>query len=402
MLKKKLISFEHIDQGDNVTFLPFYIPKQKKLKVVIVGGGYAGIAALTTLVRYAPNIEITIVDPKDWHIKTTHLHETFRYPLTDFLVPFQDIENRYGCRHISASIHFDQSKLHGYQESKQLIINEEILNFDYLLIASGCESRTLDHVDNVLGLQDFTILAGSDLLTEFLNKNNQSEQSISVVGGGATGIQFLFEIKQFLSRIKSKAELRLIHSGEHVLEQFPDGFNSYVQSRMQDMNIAFYPNTYYRGQEDNKILLTDKQREKQFELSSGMSILFLGKKQQAVFSANTFGQVIENQKPLQNIFTAGDCSYYQSLGSNTLTAQSAVRKGKLAARNILRHSGLLGLLEPYLHHELGYVVSLGSADAVGWLGSESNLVTGISALSIKELVEVQYDLLLVGIDTYLV
>lgn len=79
-----------------MTFLPFYIPKQKKLKVVIVGGGYAGIAALTTLVRYAPNIEITIVDPKDWHIKTTHLHETFRYPLTDFLVPFQDIENRYG------------------------------------------------------------------------------------------------------------------------------------------------------------------------------------------------------------------------------------------------------------------------------------------------------------------
>ncbi|MDE2389348.1 MAG: pyridine nucleotide-disulfide oxidoreductase, partial [Betaproteobacteria bacterium] len=96
------------------------------------------------------------------------------------------------------------------------------------------------------------------------------------------------------------------------------------------------------------------------------------------------------------------CSYYQSLGSNTLTAQSAVRKGKLVARNVLRHAGFPGLLEPYLHHELGYVVSLGASDAVGWLVAEGNLITGMPALAIKEIVEAQYDLLLAGIDTYLV
>ncbi|WP_297323829.1 FAD-dependent oxidoreductase [Nitrosomonas sp.] len=385
-----------------MAFLPFYISKQKRLKVVIIGGGYAGIAALTTLLRYAPDTDITIIDPREQHIKITHLHETFRYPLTDLLVPFTDIASRYGCRYIAASVHFDQDELQKCQEQKQLILDKEVLSFDYLLIVSGCESSATDPTDNVLGLQDFTIAAGSDLLTKLLNKNNQSEQSISVVGGGATGIQFLFEIKQFLQRIKSNAELRLIHSGEHVLEQFPHGFSTYVQSRMQDMGIAFYPNTYYCGQQSNKVLLAEKQTEKQFELSSSLSILFLGKKTQNVFTANAFGQVIEDKSPLSNIFVAGDCSYYQSLGSNTLTAQSAVRKGKLVARNILRHSGFPGLLEPYLHRDLGYVVSLGPADAVGWLGSESNLITGMPALAIKELVEAQYDLLLVGIDTYLV
>ena len=385
-----------------MAFLPFYIAKQKRLKVVIIGGGYAGIAALTNLLRYAPDTDITIIDPKEQHIKITHLHETFRYPLTDLLVPFADLENRYGCRHVSASVHFDQGDLQKCQDKKQLVVNEEVLNFDYLLIASGGESKTADSIDNVLDLQDFTISAGSDLLIRLLNKNNQSGQSISIVGGGATGIQFLFEIKQFLNRIKSRAELRLIHSGEHVLEQFPDGFSTYVQSRMHDMDIAFYPDTYYCGQQSSEILLAEKQTGKKFELSSNISILFLGKKKQNIFTANAFGQIIEDQKPLPNIFVAGDCSYYQSLGSNTLTAQSAVRKGKLTARNILRHSGFPGLLEPYLHHDLGYVVSLGSADAVGWLGSEGNLVTGMPALAIKEFVEAQYDLLLVGIDTYLV
>ncbi len=387
-----------------MAFLPFNIPKQKRLKVVIVGGGYAGIAALTNLLQYVPDTDITIIDPKTQHIKITHLHETFRYPLTDLLVPFTEIENRYGCRHIVASINFDQDELQECQDKKQLILNEEVLNFDYLIIASGCESRAVDSIrkDNILSLQDFTIVNGSDLLTKLLNQGNSSEQSISVVGGGATGIQFLFEIKQFLNRIKSKAGLRLVHSGEHVLEQFPDGFGCYVESHMRDMDIAFYPSTYYREQQDGQILLTEKQTKKQFELASSLSILFLGKKQQNIFTANAFGQVIVSQEPLQNIFVAGDCSYYQSLGSNTLTAQSAVRKGKLVARNILRHSGFPGLLEPYLHHELGYVVSLGSSDAVGWLVSEGNLITGIPALTIKELVEAQYDLLLAGIDTYLV
>lgn len=387
-----------------MALLPFNIAKQQRLKVVIIGGGYAGLAALINLLQFAPDTDITLIDPGTQHLKITHLHETFRYPLTDLLIPFTDIENRFGCRHISAAVNFDQNKLQACQDKKELILEDEILNFDYLIIASGCENRPADPVsaNHILSLHDFTTANGSDLLTLFFAQSNSGEQSISVVGGGATGIQFLFEIGQFIARIKSTAELRLIHSGGHVLEQFPEGFGSYAESRMRDMNIAFYPNTYFREQQAGKILLTEKDTNKQFELPSGLSILFLGKKQQNIFITNAFGQIVVNQEPLQNIFAAGDCSYFQSPGSNTLTAQSAVRKGKLVARNVLRHSGFPGLLEPYLHHELGYVVNLGPSDAVGWLVSEGNLITGIPALTIKELVEAQYDLLLAGIDTYLV
>lgn len=387
-----------------MAFLPFNISKQKRLKVVIAGGGYAGLAALTNLLQFAPDTDITLIDPKTQHLKITHLQETFRYPLADLLVPFADIEHRYGCRHILATVNCDQSALESYQDKRQLVVNGEMIDFDYLIVASGCESRENDHgnTGNILNLRDFTTVSGSDLLTKLLDRDDVPQLPVSVVGGGATGLQFLFEIKQFLDRIRHKVELRLIHAGEHVLEQFPAGFGAYAESRMRDMNIAFYPSTYYREQQNGKILLTDKVTEKQFELPSSLTLLFLGKRQRNIFTANAFGQVIVNQKPLPNIFVAGDCSYYQSPGSNTLTAQSAVRKGKLVARNVLRHAGFPGLLEPYLHHELGYVVSLGPSDAVGWLVAEGNLITGIPALTIKEIVEAQYDLLLTGIDTYLV
>ncbi|MDP1558505.1 MAG: FAD-dependent oxidoreductase [Nitrosomonas sp.] len=385
-----------------MAFLPFYIPGQKRLNVVIVGGGYAGIAALTVLSHYASNIDIVIIDPRDQHIKITHLHETFRYPLSDFLVPFSELEHRFGCRHISATLTLDENVLQQWQKDKTLVVNGEELAFDYLLIASSCETNASDHLENVRSLDDFLTLAGSDLLSSFLLKNDKQAPFISVVGGGATGIQFLFELKQFLDRQKIKSKLRLINSGDRVLEQFPKEFSSYVQLRMHDLGIDFYPNTYCKEQQVDKILLEEKQTGKQFELPSNLSLMFLGKKQGKLFVANSFGQVMINHITLHNIFAAGDCCYYNSFGSNALTAQSAVRKGKLAARNILRHSGTLKLLEPYLHRDIGYVVSLGSADAVGWLVSTGNVITGIPALAIKELVESQYDFLLMGIDTYLV
>lgn len=386
-----------------MAFLPFYIPRLKRIKIVIIGGGYAGMAALTALTKYTKNIDITVVDPRDKHLKITHLHETFRYPLSDLLVPFADLAARFNFRHIQAKLTFDENLLQQWQKDQFIVIDNESVAFDYLLITSGGSNGAQESRENALRLPDFITSAGSDLLTEERFKSAKTEEhSISVVGGGATGIQFLFEIQQYLRRKKIKAKLRLIHSGNQVLEQFPKGFGAYVQSRMQDLDIDFHPNTYYHEQKADKIILEEKQTKKQYDLPSTLSLLFLGQKQKNVLTTNAFGQVILDKEPLPNIFAAGDCSFYNSYGSNTLTAQSAVRKGKLTARNILRHSGILKLLEPYLHHEIGYVVSLGSADAVGWLVSEGNLVTGMPALAIKELVEAQYDLLLVGIDTYIV
>lgn len=383
-------------------FLPFYIPRHEQLKIVIVGGGYAGIAALVTLLRHMPEAHVTIIDPRSHHVKITHLHETFRYPLDDFLIPYSTLENRFGCRHIRAELCLDDAALQQCQHDKFLTINDEILEFDYLLIASGSPVAQMAKPDNVFDLHDFITTPGSDLLNCHFSPFDRSERNISVIGGGATGIQFLFEIAHFLRRQKIECKLRLVHGEDRVLTQFTAEFSAYTQTRMTELDIDFHPHTRYLGQQAGQILLEQRETGHRFDLPSALSFLFLGKKPEMLRSANAFGQILREGKPLQNIFTAGDCSTYQSFGSNAMTAQSAVRKGMVAARNILRHSGAIKLLEPYFHHDLGYVISLGPADAVGWLALEGNVVGGTPALVIKEVVEAQYDLLLTGIDTYLV
>jgi NADH dehydrogenase len=385
-----------------VSFLPFYIPQRKKLNIVIVGGGYAGITALTTFVRYMPDANITIIDPRSHHIKITHLHESFRYPLQDFMVPFSSLEERFSCRHICAELHATEDNIQQWSDDKFIAINEEEIEFDYVLIASGAASGRTSQESNVHDINTFLTISGSELINRSLKTIDQEKPYISVVGGGATGIQFLFEIAHFIKRKKMECNLRLIHSNDRVLQQFPAGFSEYTEARMSELGVDFQQNTYYQKQTENSIFLKSKETKEEFELPSKMTLLFLGNNPGKRLSANTFGQVIIDSQPIRNIFVAGDCSDYNSCGSNTMSAQSSVRKGRLAACNILRDSSILKVFEPYLHQDLGYVISLGPKDAVGWLAVENNVVGGTPALLLKELVESQYDLLLAkGINTYL-
>ena len=385
-----------------MSFLPFYIPQRKKLNIVIVGGGYAGITALATFVRYMPDANITIIDPRSHHIKITHLHESFRYPLQDFMVPFSSLEERFSCRHICAELYATEDNIHQWRDDKFITINEEEIEFDYVLIASGAASGRTSQENNVHDINTFLTISGSELINRSLETIDQEKPYISVVGGGATGIQFLFEIAHFIKRKKIECNLRLIHSNDRVLQQFPEGFSEYTEARMSELGIDFQQNTYYQKQTENSIFLKSKETKEEFELPSKMTLLFLGNNPGKRLSANTFGQVIIDSQTLRNIFIAGDCSNYDSYGSNTMSAQSSVRKGRLAACNILRDSSILKVFEPYLHQDLGYVISLGPKDAVGWLAIENNVVGGTPALLLKELVESQYDLLLAkGIDTYL-
>ena len=55
----------------------------------------------------------------------------------------------------------------------------------------------------------------------------------------------------------------------------------------------------------------------------------------------------------------------------------------------------------YRYLEKGYLISLGPADAVGWLGLRANLVKGFAASVLKEATESRYNLFLEGVDTYL-
>lgn len=381
-----------------MAFLPFYLRRPKPLSVVIIGGGYAGIAAMVSLHRYAPSTQLTLVDPSSDHLKVTHLHETFRRSLSPFRIPFANIARRFGCRHVQAAVEPSEHKLTDWWEQRGVVVGDEFVECDAVLVTCGAGTPSLEARDRVYGLGDFEQTEGAVILDQVAAGG---AGWVTVVGGGATGIQFLFELAHYIRQRRLSLRLRLVDGEDAVLKQFAAPLGQYVQARMADQGIDYLPETFFRAQDGGTVRLQRPGGHDPIELDSLASFLFPGKKPAYQLATNLFGQVITQGRTLPGVFAAGDCARYWGPGSNTLTAQAAVRKGKLAARNILRTTGRLKVLEPYLHRDMGYVISLGPDDAIGWLVLEGNVVAGYPALVVKELVEAQYDLLLAGIDTYL-
>jgi NADH dehydrogenase len=268
-------------------------------------------------------------------------------------------------------------------------------------MAAGVQSKLVEKGPQILDLSNFIASGGPELLEKHLASAGSKELWLTVVGCGATGVQFLFEIAHYLRARDVSCKLRLVDGGAEPLQQFHSKMGHYVKSRLEDLSIEYRPNFRFLAQKPGLLIAENSETDELMELPSDLSLLFIGKESVMRFHANWFGQIVTHGETLDRVFTAGDCSHYRGIGSNALSAQSAVRKGRLVARNILRAAGPVKIMEPYLHREFGYVISMGPSDAIGWLGFESNVVAGLPASLAKEVIEAQYDLLLAGIDTYL-
>jgi len=69
--------------------------KSGPLKLIIIGGGYAGLSAMITLRKQAPDAEITLIDPRPYHLIITRLHETVHRPLDTIRVSYSVLAKRF-------------------------------------------------------------------------------------------------------------------------------------------------------------------------------------------------------------------------------------------------------------------------------------------------------------------
>lgn len=370
-------------------------------RVLILGGGYAALAAVSTLRRLNPTAHMTVIAPRKAHIKITQLQETLRYSLRRLCVLYSELGRRFDFDFIQAKLRFDMDSLRRWQQRHCLTLSGVEIPFDHMIIATGSIPVAPDKSANALNVQDFCLNRGQTLIREVCQRGT-SPLEISVVGAGATGIQFLFELSAYLkSGGHKRFTLRLVNFEQSVLGQLPRHFHDYVCERLRREGIEYLPNTAFLRQENEDIVLAHRDGKGEFRLPSHLTLQFLGVKPAPVpIETNCFGQVIADGEVLPQIFAAGDCAHFEGTGANVLSAQVAIRKGKLVAGNIHRQRAAGSRMRSYGYTEKGYIVSLGPLDAIGWLDRTENMITGLRALTLKKAAETQYDLLLGGIDTY--
>jgi NADH:ubiquinone reductase (H+-translocating) len=373
------------------TRLGMIMNSSSTLRLVIIGGGYAGLSALITLRKLSHNAHITIIDPRPFHLLITRLHETVRRPLDAIQIPFSDLAKRFNFIHKQSFIEFDQDILTVWDNQKKLQVNDETIPFDYLMISTGTIPF---HTNTPSGVYDLNAIGNnnfSTILQKLIACTDLEEPVINIIGAGPTGIQFTFEIAHVLQGCHRKFRLNLIDSHEKLLDTFPTEMAEYVEQRIAEKPISVLKNQCYIDIQNNQIILKNSQTSQVSTIASDLTLLLIGNKPKLTLQANLSGQVINNNTVLNSIFTAGDCSHFDGMGSNLMTSQSAISKGKAVAKNILLKAGILKFCFPYMHKNMGYLLSLGPNDAVGWIGNKNILVKGLPALITKETIEAKYD-----------
>ena len=371
-----------------------------KKRVVVVGGGFAGLSCLVELRRVRTDLDLHLIDKEENHCRMTYLHKTFHTPIKEFLTPFDSLGHKHGLTFHRSRVSFNLADLDRWQALKGLELSGGELAFDFLVMATGSRPLSLNGGGGVFGLKDLRRGKGQAILEDFFTRTEGTDPAVTVVGGGASGIQALFEVGDALRDKGFKGAIRLLNRSARLVPELPETFHDYIVKRMTGAGIKFIPQTSYLQQVGEKVLAKDLLSGRQVSYPSRLTLLFPGVRPSPLrIETNSYGQVLHGNTILPNVFAAGDCSFFLSSGFNHMTAQAAIHKGRQVAWNIL--ALLKGCSPaPYGYREKGYFLSLGKADAVGWIGKKTMLVKGLPALALKEFAETQFALFLGGINTY--
>lgn len=364
------------------------------MRVVIAGGGYAGLTAAIYLRRHTPQSHVILIDPKPFFLKKTYLHKTVHLPLSYFCLPYAEIARKFGFLFFKEEIDLRADKMEYILEKNSIPLSFGELSFDFLVLTTGSKPYLPFPVE---GQRFVTLREVENGNISTIIKSLLPGSVITLIGGGATSLQFLGEL---LFVYGKKFHYRLISDQDQLLYPLPDFFHTYAQAFLEKNSVEYLMASKVTRVQDKRIWVTNQRDSETKVHDSDLTLIFTGlKAHPKCFEADVFGRLLYNKKFYPHIFVAGDCSLYPG-GNNTLSAQAAVRKGKKVAQNIMHH--MRGeKLEPYTYEELGYFVSLGFLQAVGYLFDKRFFLSGPLAYFIKEIAEAQFDLFLKGWDVFI-
>jgi NADH dehydrogenase len=375
-------------------------------KVVIVGGGYGGVAALQKLAERR-DIEILLIDRHPYHFLQTEGYSLIagRIPFDKTLVNLQTLCQSYG-EHVSF-LHTGVSSID--LERKCIHIDEkQEIAYDYLIIATGSVTRFMESIE---GLQNCSYgiknLRGAFRMKQFFekelfvrlenDKHAKEHYSVVIGGGGLSGVEIAAAMQHYFNRYyKSntlscdKLNIHLISGSSTILKGMHPKIVEKATHYLETLGVILHCGEHITKVEPHKAVLENGEMINfDFMIFTG-GIMATRMIKGMEIEHNKIGQIIVNpdlQIPGKNgVFAIGDAADITDLEGNHIphTAQAAIKSGQCAAKNIiLLLDGKKTL--PAEIKILGLAIAMGGHYAILSIGGIR--VYGLVAYFLKKVVE---------------
>jgi NADH:quinone reductase (non-electrogenic) len=400
------ISFSRIDSYQKHVELVHGEKPIQQIRILILGGGFAGIEVLRQLQKAFQNdirIDITLVSRDNFFLFTPMLAEisSGMIETRHIVTPLRAFCNR---------AKFYETEVESIDlGNKQVVITHRIgkpmnpiewrshiLKYDYLVISLGSETNfygiseaanqafTLKSLGDAIVLRNHVIsmLEQADIEHEDLDLRKRLLTFV-VVGGGFSGVEIVGELNDFIldsikyfyhNLQKSYVRIILVNSGGRILPEVTEDLADFALQKIRRNGVEVILNTRVTE------ITSDNVKLDQGTIIKTQTIIWAGGgKPQTVLSALSCDHDISGRIMTNNylevagftdtVIALGDCACVTDPNTGKPyppTAQHALRQGKIAAINLIsKIKGKENHKEPFDYKTKGVMTLIGKRNGVG-------------------------------------
>ena len=236
-------------------------------KVVILGGGFGGLAAARALYKDA---DVTVVDRHNYQTFLPLLYQVSTAGLAADHVAYPI---RGALRKTSVKFRMASPINIDHRNKEVKLDSSEILKFDHLIVALG--SVTADF--GIPGVKEFALgmKSVSEALTiraEIMRRfedlcrfEDDTKFSVTVIGGGPTGVEMAGAIAELIrgplksdqAQVAKNINVTLIEAGPRLLPPFAPSLSERTKKDLEKLGVKVLLNTAVKELAHRKIFLKD-------------------------------------------------------------------------------------------------------------------------------------------------
>jgi NADH:ubiquinone reductase (H+-translocating) len=360
------------------------IPKSSLKRVVIIGGGFAGIKLTRKL--STQKFQVVLLDKNNYHLFQPLLYQVAMGGLEPSSIA-------YPLRRIPRNklIHFRMAEVVNiHPEENYIETNIGKLTYDYLVIASGSKSNFYGNENIQKNALTLKSIPGSLDIRSWLFQNfedavlthNMDKSTIVIVGGGPTGV----EVAGALADIKNhvlpndypelqfhRAKIYLVESGDKLLGAMSKTASKYSQKYLDDMDVEIIFNRQVKNYDGHSVLLSDGET-----IDTNIMIWTAGVLGNGIPGLSS-DSILRNQRyrvdsynriyHYENIFALGDVAAMQNEKeeAHPMLAPVAIQQAKNLAANLNKDNP--EDWKPFHYFDKGVLATVGRNKALADFGS---------------------------------
>ncbi len=367
------------------------IPTTPHPRIVIIGGGFAGLSLVKRLRK--ESFQIILLDKNNYNQFLPLLYQvaTSGIEPDNIVFPFRKIFSK------QSNVIFrmaEVTEINTSQNSIQTSIGA--IKYDYLIIATG--SRTnyfsnsrikkyglgLKSLNDALNIRRELLINLEKASVACVKKERELFISTAIVGGGPAGVEMAGALAEFKKYILAKdypelkgIEMRiyLIEGSKSLLQGMPESLSKKTFQYLKNLKVDVKLNTLVKSFNGYEIELSDNNTLKAANLIwtagvKGSPPVGLPKE-----SLSENSQILVDEynrvRSVKNVFAIGDIAQMKSdhlPKGHPMVAQVAIQQGKILARNIVRLT-LHETLIPFQYRDKGSLATVGMKKAVAFINN---------------------------------